>query len=403
MASLRWLHLGGLGLVATALGCGAILGLTDPTVDDNLVLDGGSDGPNRPDAVTGPDGCVSCSTTTCTDFKNDSKNCGTCGRTCDNGGACTNGLCAPLKLQTVSAASHIYVDATHLYYSDLFSMHRVPTSAPTGPASNLESATSAIRGFAVTGTDLYLNIGGGVDGSNVLTPSITKHCPTTGCPGANGGVEMPTNAGIAGTMEASKSGIYFWDIYNGGLKRCAYPECAGGMVPPGNGGYAVGGIAIGTEAVYYTDDSKNGTGQGVYACDLAGCQVKETQILATPSPIGLALGEKLLYAAELFKGTIIALPRQGNTGDPADVASGLNAPVHVAVDAKYVYWAEQGTVDGTGHSKDGRIARCPIGMACGTNFETLAANLDWAIDVAVDANYVYFVTAGDDTIWRLPK
>lgn len=401
----RWAVRGLIAVAGLALvGCGAILGLTDPTIDDNLVLDGGSDVIKRPDAVVGPDGCVSCSTSTCTDFKNDPKNCGSCGRACESNAACSGGLCPPTKIQSLTYGGNIEVDATHLYWFDGPSVFRVATASPTGTPSTLENTGNSIRGFTISDTDLFISIGGYVDGDGGLFPGTIKRCPKTGCPGANGGITIPVE-GIPSTIAAANQGgsYFFWDIYYGGLKRCAYPDCLGGPTPKGFGGYAIGGIAPGNDFVFYTDDTKSGTAQGVYYCNLGGCDLSETNLTKTQAPIGIVLDAKFAYVAELFKGSILVLPRPGSgVSDPYELASGLTAPTQIAIDETYVYWSEQGVIS-NGHSTDGRIARCRIGVPCGTNPEVLAQGLDWASDIAVDANYVYFVTSGDKSIWRVPK
>jgi hypothetical protein len=89
------------------------------------------------------------------------------------------------------------------------------------------------------------------------------------------------------------------------------------------------------------------------------------------------------------------------------LATGLNAPNAMAIDATYVYWAEQGSNDlavmpqpDPNAYKDGSIKRVPI---AGGAVDTLASAEYDPYGLVADANNIYWTSWGSGEVRRLAK
>jgi hypothetical protein len=90
-------------------------------------------------------------------------------------------------------------------------------------------------------------------------------------------------------------------------------------------------------------------------------------------------------------GEILRLPKTGGTA--TTFVAGVNAPWNIAVDGTHVYWAATGTIDILNESiaPDGKIERV---KKDGTQRQALAENLSAPLDVALDADSVYYGETG---------
>jgi hypothetical protein len=111
----------------------------------------------------------------------------------------------------------------------------------------------------------------------------------------------------------------------------------------------------------------------------------------------LALDTTDAYFAGGIRGTITKLSKDG--GSPVTIVTGEKDPTSLAVDATGVYWANWSSYD-TAPVADGSIVRSALD---GSNVEPLAEGLVYPRGLALDANDVYFVSASDETLYRLSK
>src|SRR5581483_12307106 len=83
------------------------------------------------------------------------------------------------------------------------------------------------------------------------------------------------------------------------------------------------------------------------------------------------------------------------------LASNVSTPVAIVVDAKGIFWADQGS--GT----DGDISFCPIPGGCPNGPVVLAKDQELPTGIAIDANYVYWTNQGQNdntgTIMRVAR
>jgi hypothetical protein len=85
------------------------------------------------------------------------------------------------------------------------------------------------------------------------------------------------------------------------------------------------------------------------------------------------------------------------------LASNLDQPYHVAVDAQNAYWTNMGLFDPSLHDK-GSVARCPL-AGCPAGATVLADKLDHPSAIAVDDKAIYWVTYSepDGAVMKLAK
>lgn len=123
----------------------------------------------------------------------------------------------------------------------------------------------------------------------------------------------------------------------------------------------------------------------------------------TPIEVGGSEGETVAldathaYFAGGIRGTITKLSKDG--GSPLTIVTGEKEPTSIAVDATGVYWANWSSYD-NGPVADGSIVHSALD---GSNVEPVAEGLVYPRGLALDQNDVYFVSASDETLYRLPK
>jgi len=122
-----------------------------------------------------------------------------------------------------------------------------------------------------------------------------------------------------------------------------------------------------------------------------------------PVEVGRSEGESLAldathaYFPGGIRGTITKLSLVG--GSPMAIVTGEKEPTSVAVDSTGVYWANWSSYD-TGPVADGSIVRSALD---GSNVEPLAEGLVYPRGLALGGDDIYFVSASDETLYRLPK
>ena len=111
----------------------------------------------------------------------------------------------------------------------------------------------------------------------------------------------------------------------------------------------------------------------------------------------VALDATHAYFAGGIRGTITKLSLDG--GSPVTIVTGEKDPTSIAVDSTGVFWANWSSYD-NGPVADGSIVRSALD---GSNVEPLAEGLVYPRGIALDESNVYFVSASEETLYRLPK
>jgi hypothetical protein len=267
--------------------------------------------------------------------------------------------------------------------------------------SGTASGAGGARGGSVSSSSS--TGGGGASSSSSSTSSGAGGAVSTACGTPIGIPETVAQAqGMPYWVAVDASSIYWSNFTEPGSNQGALMRVGldGGavttLVPTGPGAEAIGAFTVGATGIYWT---------AVGSVMRAGLDGSGVTTLASgqSGPGGLAVDAHGIYWVNA--GT----PVSSGDGDPAPgtgsvmkanldgsgltvLASGLDAPSSVAVDATSVYWTNQGTE--AADYTDGTVMK--VGLD-GQGQTTLASSFGgrFAGGIAVDAASVYWVTASD--------
>ena len=412
------------GLFLGLAACSGILGLTDPTLVDNVGSDGGGsdvstfDGPAVTDA--GSDGAHPCS-----DLKSDPNNCGACGHDC-LGGACSNSVCQPALVVDGAGkiAPFFMVESADTLYFTSYNTIDVIANVAKIPKSAL-AADSGAPAYTILG-DFTQGDGGNMYGDYPYQLSIS---------GGTLDVAITANA-------YASNGAYF-----GGIVKCTTGGCATTSPPytvPGidsAGVFTIGSLVVydgyaftGNDKIYIANPDltsptevpftlSNGevnsiiidngiayvaAASGVYAFNVTASSPTPVHLSTTYADHVAVSGNNVYFTSPVTGNATVQITSDGvDGGAPRTVASGSDywkTPLSIATDNDYFYIADE--ADGT-MPNTGKLVRCPL-AGCGDNnanavvLSTGAAQFGNPRAVIVDDDAVYW---GDRTgkIWKLAK
>jgi len=387
-----------LACAASAIGCGALLGLQEPIVDDTI--EGGT-------KDSGGGGDVAIDSTCGADLQSDAKNCGNCGHDC-LGGACTAGVCQPVLIasSTSIAPYAMVLSGNDLYFTNVrgstfATVFKVDKTQPNGNPTLLVDygtgyTTPLVSGYpfgvAVQGGDFYVSIYAN-GGSGGFWEAGIDRCPQSGCTSKTLAYYGVNSYGVA----TNASNVYFAssDINDVYTVQYANLDMSNRqtLVTATN---EVNGVLVDSSDVFYA------TADGVFHCNGTTCGgTAITQGAAIDAEL-LALDATNVYFTSLpFNGTPTVQSVVRGGGLPKLISDKPVVPFGIATDGTYVYFTDIGDNQ---NPATGAVYRCPV-AGCNGKEETLsvgAAAADNPRPIVVDATSIYWGTRGGK-IWRLAK
>ncbi len=373
-------------LCASWLGCNAILGNESAVFDPGASSsgspgpggEGGSsgnpeasssgfaDGPtaDAPDPDAGP----------CVDLPTNPKHCGACNHDC-LGGGCQEGRCLPIPLATTADGkpTAITLDDTHVYWTDIVSgnLMRVPKN---GGASEVifDGADNEDLGKEIGVTNGHVYFAHSIGDAGLV------RCPVTGCP-SNAAEPVLENGAVVDSVKIEDNAILFVEFgVTGRVLRCQLP-CTSGLFEivaqnesfplraASNGAFQVWSVLGSGGAVRARNGASaafNVIGSPVYAVEIVGDEIFFMDPSKGPRAVlrdggsprnltttsGLFATEMALDGNDVYftntseTGDIIRCPKSGCGDAGIPIARNQSRPIGIAVDAKSVYWANQGGV-----------------------------------------------------------
>ncbi len=343
----------------------------------------------------------------CTNIVSSPDNCGVCGHSC-GGGMCMLGVCQPMTLAGVTAATSISVDATQIYFTTDTKILACPKSGCVLQPTQLDDmGTTGYSTWAVNVTN------GNLFFMSAPTQAGTEHddlfeCPLAGCPSPPAiiGVAMPYGVDYLGN---AGNDVYWSDDQVNKTFRRACPANTGSAVQcdpmvtvlnESIGPHLLAGSG-GTE-FYFVDAA------GLQKCPYAGCPgtppVPTPTLLTSMVPTGVVNYGGLLYlqfgdAMHTLNGAIRTCnPVDCDTQTPKNFIANRDPITALTVDAQGVYWLE-----------DAVIYSCPR-TGCVGGPRMLASGLVPittsgfnAHPIVTDDAFVYWIQDATGTVKRIAK
>ncbi len=144
----------------------------------------------------------------------------------------------------------------------------------------------------------------------------------------------------------------------------------------------------------YTLEAYWVTGDGaVMACGTGGCNGSPTTVASGQStPMNVAVDANDVSWVNQGDGTVMECAIGGCNGAPATLAAGQDRPWGIATDGTSIYWTDYGTgpiESCTFGGCTGTVMRCAVG-GCGGTPTVLATGLNHPTGIVVDATNAYW-------------
>jgi sugar lactone lactonase YvrE len=314
----------------------------------------------------------------CVDPVTDPFNCGACGHSCQ-GATCNGSSCNTLLALAMNQDQPIWiaVDATNVYWTNFNGGQVMKVAKSGGTPIQLASGQPRPFGIAVDANNVYwanyglMHFGAG---TVMQLPSDSDGgMPTTLASGLSGPIGIAvdaTNVYWADGWGADVDGV---PIDGGALTQLAANQ---------NGPHYVATDGANLYWTTYNDDT-------IMQLPLVdGGVPKQLATGMTPPFLGIAVGPTGVYwTQEITGGTVWSVPTDG--GAATTIAAKQNQPWGIALDAKYVYWVNNGS---------GTVMRAPLAGGPATQ---LASQQSQPTSIAVDSTAVYWTNNGDGTVMKL--
>jgi hypothetical protein len=375
---MRILSFGVLCALSGALAsCGAILGLSEPTLDNTIGDGGGGDG-------AGGDG-------------------GACSQDC-LGGACVGGQCQPVAIAMNQAGPFFVREyGARVFWTDI-----------TGSSVQSADKVDASMTLIATGTNGADGpIGLAVDDSGVYfansgTSGTVYRCNAASCQGAN----PLFDAGFGNTDLALASGNVYWlQAYGDEIDRAPIGGGAYITITPtdtnNNAAYLARMVTDG-QYVYWSETFNDIIRRKAIS---GGSPATIYTLMSGSAPSAILLDTGVLYFATFGVGNGTGTISSGSpdgTGGAQTLATAQHNPYALTSDDTNLYWTNECDYDSNENAitGTGSVFSCAK-TGCGGNPTVLATGLTDARGIAVDDTAIYFATFetgnGDGKIWRLAK
>jgi hypothetical protein len=295
----------------------------------------------------------------------------------------------------LTGAVRMALDDTNVYWTSAGdgTVRVVPKQG--GAVTVLASDIPSPWGIAVNATTVFFTSEGTTAGSfmdgAVLEVAVGKGSGTGTHPGV-----VAKNRSRPRMLKLDAANVYWLDYgvaaADGILARCPLSGCgAAGPIPLQTTLQTPYGLAVSTSAVFFT---VSGAG-AVLSVPIAG-GVATGLSNGQDGPSGIAVDSSLAFWASVDDGTISSEPLVSGGGLSNTVATVQGFPQDVATDGTYVYFTDTQTVPA-----EGAVMRCPVAGCTGAPLP-LAADTPTALDVAVDATFIYWL-GSDGTLMRAAK
>lgn len=358
---------------------GSDSGNPDSSLGDASQTDTGSPDSNPPGCPTGQMRCNG----TCVDTSSDDNNCGGCGNICT--GSCEFGNCIVTVASGQTGATALALDATNVYWTTIAAnANDAVMTAPKagGTAVTLASNQNTPWALAVDATGIYWT-SGSQSAVSVMRAALDGSNPTTLVSGQDT-ENIVIDANNVYWTENTGTGIG-----SGTGSVFAVPKTGGTAVDVGSATGTALGLAVEGSSVYWADLPSSGGNILSTAID-GGTPNLVTSFSHLPNGMVVADAMNVYWANE--DGTILKAPLGG--GPAGTLATGLNQPHGLAVDASDLYVAVTGS-NGT----NGSVVRVPL--SGGPPVTLSAGGSPWAI--AVDAVSIYWTDSDLSSVRKLAK
>lgn len=346
------------------------------TSDDQVVADGpdGSDAAEEAEAG-------------CGDIMSDTANCGRCGHSC-LGGECQQGVCQPFTL------AHLHDGAVGLAIDDSRAYVAIRLN---NEIARVDKSTGAVLSYD-TGSQItvpsWIAVGAGsmVWSNRLSNTGSVASCPTTGCAGNSPNV-LASNANRPNGVIVDGDVLYWAETYGQTITKAKVSDGSGAeVILDASAGYQPFRTVLRGQYIYFTESTAPGR---VARVPVAGGPA--VTLGNSSAPNGIAVTDDTVYWADSqdSAGRIISVP---NADPPdggvimTDFAVGQDYPYSVVVDDTNVYWVNSARST----AAQGELRMCPRTGCPGTGPITLASQLAYPIDLALDAQAIYVTIFGID-------